>query len=104
MSEEQARTPTMLSRGELYEKVWQTTLEHLAGQFGITGTDLAKICRRLNVPYPPQGHWAKLAAGKKVAPIPLPPAGPNTPSSVSIAPKSSVCKADHTAQGRGYTH
>lgn len=86
MSEEQARTPTALSREELYEKVWQTTLSHLAQQFGICGTGLAKICRRMNVPYPPQGHWAKLAAGKKVAPIPLPAAGPATPSRVSIAP------------------
>lgn len=56
----------------------------LAQQFGISGNGLAKICRRLAVPYPPRGWWAKKAAGHKVHHTQLPPAKPGTPEMVRI--------------------
>lgn len=39
---------------------------HVAAQFGVTGTGLAKICERYAIPTPPRGYWAKLQHGKKV--------------------------------------
>lgn len=86
MSEKPELSPAELTREQLYELVWQTPLSHLAPRYGISGTGLAKICRRMNVPYPPQGHWVTLAAGKKVAPTPLPPAGPDVPAHIVISP------------------
>lgn len=39
---------------------------HVAAQFGVTGTGLAKICERYAIPTPPRGYSAKLQHGKKV--------------------------------------
>jgi hypothetical protein len=63
MSEEQKK-PATISREELYQQVWETPMSHLGEKYGISGNGLKKICDRLNVPYPPRGYWAKLAAGK----------------------------------------
>ena len=78
--------PTTVSREELHRLVWETPMIRLGESFGISGNGLAKICRRLDIPYPPRGHWAKKAAGHKVATTPLPPAKPSTPASVRISP------------------
>ncbi len=76
----------MLTREDLYEQVWQTPMSRLAEGYGISGNGLAKICRRLSVPYPPRGYWAKKAAGKPVPNTPLPDARPGTPEKVTISP------------------
>ena len=47
-------------------------MSKLAAEFGISDRGLAKICRRYNVPTPPRGHWAKLAAGKASPKVLLP--------------------------------
>jgi hypothetical protein len=44
----------------------------IAEEFGISDVALAKICRRLNVPTPPRGYWARLAAGRASKRPPLP--------------------------------
>lgn len=61
-------------------------MNRLAKEYGISGNGLAKICDRLNVPYPPRGWWSKKAAGKKVMTYQLPPAEPSTPQTVTISP------------------
>ena len=86
MTEEPHRHPITLSREQLYEQVWTSPMSKLAAQYGITGTGLAKICARLNVPCPPRGYWAKKAVGKKVVQYRLPEAGADTPTDVTIAP------------------
>jgi hypothetical protein len=55
-----------LTRRELYDLVWARPMMHVAAQFGVTGTGLAKICERYAIPTPPRGYWAKLQHGKKV--------------------------------------
>lgn len=60
------RDIVVLSRAELYELVWSEPVTKVAERFGITGTGLRKICDRHDVPVPPRGHWAKVAANKKV--------------------------------------
>ena len=51
---------------ELYELVWREPAIKVAERFGITGTGLRKICDKHDIPVPPRGHWAKVAANKKV--------------------------------------
>lgn len=59
------------SRKELYEKVWETPMESLAEEFGMTGRGLSKLCKRHEIPTPPRGYWAKVHAGQKLPKSPL---------------------------------
>ncbi|MHC2566351.1 hypothetical protein [Bradyrhizobium liaoningense] len=82
-------TPTharRVTREELYEMVWEKPLIWLAAEFGITGNGLAKVCDRLDVPYPPRGYWAKKEAGKPVVTLKLPPRRDGIPSAADIHP------------------
>lgn len=54
-----------VTRQELFHLVWRVPIERLAVEFGITGRGLSKICRRLDVPCPPRGYWAKPAVVRK---------------------------------------
>lgn len=80
------KMPTTISRDELYRQVWATPMSRLGQQYGISGNGLKKVCNRLNVPCPPRGYWAKLAAGKRVKQMPLPAAQVGTPGEVIITP------------------
>lgn len=73
------RKATVLTREELYERVWSKPMSVLAREFGLTGNALAKICSRMHVPYPSRGHWAKVQAGT----APARPALPADPDSGS---------------------
>ncbi len=55
----------VLTRKELYERVWSTPMRRLAGEFGLSDVSLAKICRRHKIPCPTRGYWAKRRNGKK---------------------------------------
>ena len=59
-------------RAKLYEEVWVEAVTTVAKRYGISDVALRKICRKLAVPLPPLGYWAKLAAGKKLPTPPLP--------------------------------
>lgn len=47
----------------LYQQVWDKPMLKVAEEYGISSVALGKICRRLGVPVPGRGHWAKLAHG-----------------------------------------
>lgn len=68
--------PSSLTREALYELVWSEPMLKVAGRFGVSGSYLARVCSRLNVPRPERGYWAKLAVGKAQTPVPLPEAQP----------------------------
>jgi len=53
-----------ISRDKLYHKVWSEPMTKVAPRYKISNVALAKVCRRLRVPYPPRSYWAKLAAGQ----------------------------------------
>lgn len=59
-------------RTKLYEEVWAEAVTTVAKRYGISDVALRKICKQLTVPLPPLGHWAKIAAGKKLPVPPLP--------------------------------
>src|ERR1700722_9092027 len=54
-----------LSREDLYELAWSKPISELAKDFGISDVGLAKRCRRLGVPLPGRGYWARIDAGQK---------------------------------------
>lgn len=60
------------TREALYEEVWSTPLTTLGPRYNLSDNGLRKICRAMNIPLPPAGHWAKVAAGKPVKKIVLP--------------------------------
>lgn len=55
-----------MDRAALFERVWSLPVTKLAEEWGITGTGLKKVCRRVQIPVPPRGYWAKLKAGHRV--------------------------------------
>jgi hypothetical protein len=57
--------PLTLSREDLYELAWSKPLSELSKDFGISDVALAKRCRRLGIPIPGRGYWARLDAGQK---------------------------------------
>lgn len=64
----------ILSRRELYQRVWSRSISVVAKELGLSSNALAKICNRLLVPYPSRGDWNKISAGKAVAREALPAA------------------------------
>ena len=67
-----ANEPVVLKREELYEQVWNEPVRRIAVRLGISDVALAKACRKMRIPLPERGHWAKVAVGKKVARPKLP--------------------------------
>jgi len=65
-----------VTREELYERVWSTPINHLAAEYGVSGSYLARVCAALNVPRPPVGYWQKKAVGKDKPRPPFPAALP----------------------------
>ena len=61
-----------LTRAELYDRIWNTAVIKVAHEFGISDVGLAKICRKHDIPRPPLGYWARLAAGQRLKKTPLP--------------------------------
>ncbi|MFO0680500.1 MAG: hypothetical protein U0234_00550 [Sandaracinus sp.] len=72
MTHERPDAPHRIERTELYAAVWEEPATRVAARYSITSTALAKICRKLRVPTPPRGYWAKRAAGQRVARAALP--------------------------------
>lgn len=54
-----------LTRRKLYDLVWSKPRTTLAREMGVSDVWIGKQCRALNVPAPPPGYWASLAAGGK---------------------------------------
>jgi hypothetical protein len=53
-----------LTRDDMYELVWSKPILELAKDFGISDVALAKRCRRLSIPVPGRGYWARVDAGQ----------------------------------------
>jgi hypothetical protein len=61
-------------REKLYKEVWKESVLVVADRYGVSNVALAKACRKLVVPLPPRGYWARVRAGRKAPPPPpLPP-------------------------------
>jgi hypothetical protein len=61
-------------RTQLYEEVWTEPVEAVAKRYGISGVALGKVCRKLDVPVPGRGYWARKRAGQRLKRLALPAA------------------------------
>jgi hypothetical protein len=50
-------------RSRLYAEVWSAPARSIAQRYGVSDVALAKMCRKLSVPLPGRGYWAKVVAG-----------------------------------------
>ena len=48
--------PIVISRKDLYERVWAEPIQKLSKEYGLSDVGLAKVCRRYNIPIPPRGY------------------------------------------------
>lgn len=48
-----------ITRSEHYDRVSASSLSKLADEFGISGTVLAALCQKHQVPYPGSGYWTR---------------------------------------------
>jgi hypothetical protein len=76
--------PLTYRRADLYAEVWAEPLLKVAQRHGISDVALGELCRRLNVPVPGRGYWAKVAAGRMVARPRLPEAAKGLGEEVTI--------------------
>lgn len=72
---------TRLTREALYEIVWAEPMHTLAPRYGISDVALKKHCKRMRVPTPWRGYWAKKAAGRTLKRTPLPKLPASVPTS-----------------------
>jgi hypothetical protein len=68
-----------LTRDELYALVWSEPMATLAPKYGLSDVGMAKMCRKLRIPRPWRGYWARQDAGQKLKQTPLPQLPPSTP-------------------------
>ena len=61
----------IISRLELYKRVWETPVTRLAKEYGLSDVGFAKICKKYNIPRPPRGYWAQKAAGQRMTNVKL---------------------------------
>ena len=83
------KVSTVISRKQLYDKVWSKPAIAVAKDYGISDVAVAKICKKLDIPKPSLGYWAKKQYGKQVSQKLLPPLKPDTPDSYTIHPTGS---------------
>ena len=70
-----------VSREKLYQKVWETPISQLAPEeYGVSDVALQKVCKKLHVPTPPRGYWAKRQHGQDPPKEPLPDLPADAPS------------------------
>lgn len=62
-----------IDREALYQEVWADPVTVVAERYGLSDVGLAKICRKLAIPLPSRGYWAKVKAGRVMKKVPLPP-------------------------------
>ncbi len=68
--------PMPVSREQLHAEVWADPVAEVAKRYSVSGSFLARVCKRLNVPCPPRGYWAAVKGGRTPSVSALPPAHP----------------------------
>ena len=76
-----------VSREELFDFVWSSPMSRLAEGFGISDVALAKKCKKLGIPRPERGYWARIQHGWKGKKPKLPARKTGQPDSIWFDPK-----------------
>lgn len=90
-----------VSRETLYAEVWSEPVTEVAPRYGLSDVGLVKACKKLFIPVPGRGYWAKLKAGRPTRKLPLPAlpegvrttVGPTPLTEEELAMRSSVRNA-----------
>lgn len=61
-----------VTREALYEEVWSAPATIVSPRYGLSDAGLLKVCKRLQIPVPGRGYWARVQAGRSVRKPPLP--------------------------------
>ena len=61
--EELAMLLRRYDRTAVYEQVWSRPAQQVAKSYGVSVPKFRKVCRRLKVPVPPRGYWARIQNG-----------------------------------------
>ncbi len=94
------------NREELYERVWNKPVVKVAEEYGVSDVAIAKVCRKLSVPIPGRGYWAKKEHGHTVTRKPLPKITQTVvvtrsmPSEIDSAPKGPEIHKNDEAEFR----
>jgi len=59
-------------REALYNEVWSEPVTTVAKRYGMSDNGLRKHCKKLGIPLPAAGYWARVKAGQQVPRPPLP--------------------------------
>jgi len=82
--EEEEKRPAIYEREKLYEEVWIEPVKIVAERYGVSDVALGKTCRKLAVPLPGRGYWARLRAGQELERTPLPPPPASVPRALLV--------------------
>jgi len=82
--EDNEKKPEVYEREKLYEEVWAEPVKIVASRYGVSDVALAKTCRKLAIPLPGRGYWARLRAGQKMKRIPLPKLTAGAPETLPV--------------------
>jgi hypothetical protein len=70
----------------MFDLLWSTPLRDIAASLGVSSPTIKKVTIAADIPTPPQGRWARIAAGKAGFPKPqLPLCGFGAPDDIWIA-------------------
>jgi hypothetical protein len=78
-------------REMLYREVWEEPMSKLAVRYNVSDVALAKVCRKLQVPIPQRGYWARIQYGQQITRPKLPrlPDGAQEEATISpVLPRS----------------
>ncbi len=85
------------TREQLHEAMWSKPCMKLAAELGLSNVALAKTCRRMGIPRPPRGYWARVEAGEKLKREPLLPAKTDQDSKVTFQVAANVARREDWA-------
>jgi len=54
-----------LTRKQLHDIVWSTTLSKLTRQYAYANERIKKLCKQFEIPIPDASYWSKLKFNKK---------------------------------------
>lgn len=77
---------TEIDRNALDDLVWKEPISTLAKTYGYSDVGFSKLCRKLDIPLPGRGHWARTNAGQKIRQPPLTAAKHHHQSQFRLSP------------------
>lgn len=62
----------VLKRDQIHAEIWKESATRVAARYGISGSMLARICTKLQIPRPARGYWARCQSWRTTHVPPLP--------------------------------